>query len=625
MASQTEATSSDKMAEREQVHPITKKDLEAHLKKVDEHFELINRGHPSERESLFNVMRGIGSGNENLMAAEVQKTVDVLREGFSLYYEMNGLIEQRTKDIDGKVSSGEKQAFQNSYSSFAAGSLIAHELGLLIGNKEPFPLEKGKINFNFDLTKDDLLNSVLAVYFGLINLGKRKGTLETGEDVPRGSYNFFSLLREQALEKKETFNPALVDLVKNSQFRVKDEFTITGFEAGFEEKAKSEKIEFAPILPYQVAGNVLAKKEILRDMDRLALFDLHSKKNPILEVGGLSWSVLYDGLPGTGKSSLFRMGLTRLKQRCEQAGAYWKSKNHGDLQWSQIIIDQGVKDEFYGKTGKNLLEKLAPTKKPDAIYIITTDDIDLLVSGDRNSSSGGADKDILNILMQYADGINTVIRGNVQWWAATNDATSMDPALRQRFIARYSVDGPQEWYDFADILHNELRTWIKTGIVDLPLGKGYTPYEMRKGQTGNEEISGSSLISKVSGLLSGKGISMRDVGELSAEHKRKNEKFTGRAIHAVSEAIKKRINDYEIPEEWYEKPEAFFAQPYERRVEMLKELCVKVDGDVIIEEIERYATSETRYTTDKFESDVSRLIHNINVQAEAATRLKTKK
>jgi SpoVK/Ycf46/Vps4 family AAA+-type ATPase len=358
---------------------------------------------------------------------------------------------------------------------------------------------------------------------------------------------------------------------------------------------------------------------MIRDMDRIPLFDLAAQRNPILEVGGLSWSVLYDGLPGTGKSTLFRMGLTRLKQRCEQAGQFWKSKNIGDLKWRQVIIDQSIKDEYYGKTGKNLLEKIEQTKKADGIYIITIDDIDLLVN-DRDTKSGGADKDILNILMQYVDGINTVIRGNVQMWAATNDATSMDPALRQRFLARYPVDGPQQWYDFSDIFSDKLGNWIKLGIVKVPNGKDYLPFEMRKGQTGYEKSSQENpLIEKIKEKFRG-GVTLRDIGELCDEMRKKNPRFTGRAVHAVSEAIKKRINDYDIPREWYEKPEIFFAQPYETRVEMLKELCGKITGDVIVHELENYFESEERYASDKFESDVGKTIHNLKVNQEAVIR-----
>ena len=605
------------MAEQGNVHPIGKKDLEAHLKKVDEHLESINRGDPLIRDNLFEVMKGIGSGNKNLVAREAGETVEALRRGFSLFYQMSGLLEDRVRELDGGIDQSEKTTFTNSFSMFAAGSYIAHQIGLQIGEQEPFPLDTSAVKFRFDVTKDDMLNLVLSKYFALIGTAKRKNTFESGADVPRGSYEFFIHLREESLKLKDKFNPQLVDLVKNTQFRVEDTFTISGFEAGFEDKVTSKKIEIVPVEPHEVAGNVLAKQEMLRDMDRLVLFDLTAKRNPILEVGGLSWSVLYDGLPGTGKDTLFKVGLTRLMRRCEQVGEFWKRKNLGELLWTKIDIDQGVKDEFYGKTGKILLEKLAPTKRADGLYIVLMNDIDLLVSGDRNSSSGGADKDIMNILMQYADSVNTVIRGNVQLWAATNDATTMDPALRQRFISRYAVDGPQEWYDFADILHNKLRRWIDGGIVEL--GKSdYRPFEMRKGRNVNKDSDEKTGILE---KLFGKGITMKDIGEFCAEQKKKNERFTGRAMHAVSEAVKKRINDYEIPEDWYVQPEIFFMQSYETRVEMLKGLCQKVNGDIIMQEIDRYARSEGRYADDRFESDVARTLHTMRVHEESIRRV----
>lgn len=610
------------MAEKAGAHPITKSDLEKHFTKVDGYLESIVIG-----TDIFNVyeeLKGIGTTNKNLMSKEAQEMVEEVKKGLALYYQMYSLLEDRVKEANSGITEPEKKLFLGTYSMFAAGSYVENRLEEILKENPAMDLKKEEWKINeikFDNTKDGLIREVVVRFRNFVNYFKNKKMGENPIDVIRWTEPFFQSIKEVALDKKTLFNPKLVELVKYSEFKIMDEYTISGFEASHEEKVKA-KVEFAPILPHQIAGNVLAKQEMLRDMDRIALFDLKEQKNPIIDVGGLSWSVLYDGLPGTGKSSLFRMGLTRLKQRCEQVSEFWKGKNLGDLKWMQMIVDQGVKDEFYGKTGKNLLEKLNITKKPDAIYIITTDDIDLLVSGDRNSSSGGADKDILNILMQYSDGINTVIRGNVQWWAATNDATSMDPALRQRFIARYSVDGPQDWYDFSDILMDKLKVWVKNGIVQVENGKTYNPFKMRIGEKigGGITDEDKSFLEKLKGKVKGQP-TFEDIGMLCKEMKDKNPRFTGRAIHAVSEALKKRINDYEIPEEWYEKPETFFAQEYTTRVEMLKELCKPINGEIIIAELERYFESEERYANDRFESDVKKRVHDYQVEMETRRRL----
>jgi len=607
------------LVEKSGAHPIKKDDLERHLKKVDDHMESINRG-GIERFSLYDLVKDVG-GTKHLMAKEVQDSMGALRYGFALYYEMYAVLEDRLRRVNSAVSDGEKRLFLSAYSMFAASSYVDNKLNLMIDQQEPIPIGSKPANFfNFDLTKDDVLNGVLARYFGYVNTNKRTSVLKEGIDLPRASIEFFRFLRDEALAKKSSFHKELVDLVVGEEFRVADEFSIKGFEATYEERAKARTQTFVPIEPHQIAGNVLAKKEMLRDMDRTALFDQERKINPILDVGGLSWTVLYDGPPGTGKSSLFRMGLTRLNKRCEQVSQFWGSKNLGKLRWKQIAVDQGIKDEYYGKTGKNLIALVDESKKLDGIYIVTIDDIDLLVN-DRDAQTGGADKDILNILMQVLDGVNTSVKGNSQWWAATNDATSMDAALRQRFISRYYVEGPVEWYDFADIAFDKLKKWVDLGIVNVSLGSGYKPYEMRKGQTGHESADESSFLEKIRNKFKG-GITFEDIGELCKEMKDKNPRFTGRAVHAVTEAIKKRINDYDIPEEWFEKPETFFGQEYQRRVEMLRELCNKVTGDMIVQEFERYFESEQRYASDRFETDVGRTIHSIKVNLEASKRFK---
>src|SRR3989338_1181321 len=239
---------------------VKQKNLEYHFPKVNDHLKSINRGDPMQRDNLFTLVKGIGSANEELIANKVQSSLEDIIKGFALYYEMNALVENRMKAINSQVEEMEKLAFVNTYSMFSAAAYIQHQLGLLMENKEPIQID-ANFNFRFDYTKDDVLAYTLAKYFGLINIGKRDEVIKEEVDFPAASYTFFKTLKQNALEKKTGFNPKLVDLIKDSQFKIMDEFTISGFEATHEEKAKA-KVEFAPIMPHQVAGNVLAKKEM---------------------------------------------------------------------------------------------------------------------------------------------------------------------------------------------------------------------------------------------------------------------------------------------------------------------------------------------------------------------------
>src|SRR3989344_2376065 len=606
------------MTGKSDVHPITKEDLAKHAKKVDEHMESISRG--AERPSLFDLVRDIGE-DKHLMAPEVQSSVQALRDGFSLFYEMHAILEDRVIDIDSGITDGERKSFMGAYSMFAASSFIAHSLNLLLGEDEFYPVPRKEDYFAFDLGKDNTLNDVLVRYYGLINTGKRNKTLKEGKDLPKGSVDFFRFLRDSALERKAGLNHSLVELVDSTTFNVADEFTISGFEASFEDETKTTKAEFEPVEPSEVIGNTLAKQEMTRDMDRIALYDPMVRKNPIIEVGGLSPSVLYDGFPGTGKTTLFKMGRTRLERRAAMVREFWTTLNIKGLPVKMLILSPKVKTKWYGDAGQGTSQLVEEAQRLDSYNIFLTDDIDMMFSGGREESGGG-DKDIMNVLMQFSSGIGSSYKGQMQWWAATNEPTALDPAMRQRFMSKYDVTGPETSEDFSDLLHLKLGRWIKIGLIDIELGKGYAPNTERTGSV-TSQVAGR-IVQSVRKTFS-TNPTFKDLGDLAKKFKDENPRFTGRPIEAVRVAVEKRINDYDIPEEWYTKPRIFFEKPYNERVGMLKEMCRKVDSTVVAEELTRYAKTEARYEIDRFEKEVERTMHNTKVQTEALSRMRGNK
>ena len=61
--------------------------------------------------------------------------------------------------------------------------------------------------------------------------------------------------------------------------------------------------------------------------------------------------------------------------------------------------------------------------------------------------------------------------------------------------------------------------------------------------------------------------------------KEREPRFTGRAIKNVTDAIKMRAMDVELPDEWFEKPETFMHKSYDDKKAMIEELRGHHDGN----------------------------------------------
>src|SRR5262249_25108848 len=262
-------------------------------------------------------------------------------------------------------------------------------------------------------------------------------------------------------------------------------------------------------------------RAMLRYIDRLALYDAEKGFNPVLELGGLPSTVLFDGFPGTGKSSLFRMAMTRMTMRSEQVG----------LPADFVSIDPSITDEYYGQTAKKLKALLDKARNPKALVLLFFDDVDLLLLARGDPGMGGADKDVLNITMQFLDGAFTTHTGNAQTYAATNEPTATDSALRQRFHHRELIGGPEDWDDYAALIGIKLARQLKHGLVKAA---GDLPTPQVAAQTAAASGPRFSIPNPFS---SKKSMSWRELGELCAEFKKKDPRFTGRPIESVTQKL----------------------------------------------------------------------------------------
>lgn len=597
------------MATRDNVHPIKAEDLEQH--RDDAEFRMQNVPLRGQSRDLVAEVRRLPAVGGYLLSEQVNHTLHTLRRAICLYYEID---EELRRSVDPSQT-----AFLSSFDLFALAALILHELPAPEGEDlAVFPKPSDEQYWRIGLGADDHLKAILSLYLHQLTLQGENGLIEEAADLVSLTRSFFQAAHDQLAADAQQLPADLVAQVASVVFRIESAVApleLAGFSA--QGRAERKKVEFAPTLPEQIVGNVSAKRALLRYADRLALYDVEKGFNPVLELGGLPSTVLFDGPPGTGKSSLFRMAMTRLNTRSEQTG----------LPAQFVMIDTGIKDEYYGKTGKLLRERLDSVKDTRQLVLLFFDDIDLLVASRGSGSDNGSDRDILTITMQFLDGVLTKFVGNYQTYAATNEPTALDNALRQRFHHRDLISGPEDWDDFAALIGVKLARQISHGLIavggELPTVHVAAQSQQAAGsrQETRDNRAGAGALdwakSLVSGAKAGGGVSWQELGELCVEFKRKNERFTGRPIESVTQKLLAEATDFDVPEEWFTNPELFLKKSYDEKVALLKQLYKPITGEMIARELENYFNSEQRYAGEAKAQRAERLADELEARLEA--------
>lgn len=609
------------------VHPITPDELKKHLEEAE--FRMVNILYNQKKINLFDFVMKVVPDEQYLHTQEEAETLRAIRTGLAIYYAIYDLMEKKT-GLAGMIANPagrderrfrDSMEFVTAYSLFAMASYVTIKTGLILSvkSRENLPqLKLAEDYFIFTKGKADTLVTLLCDYVHALNTADESGkkVIVDSIDYVGLTSSFFKLLRQNAAASRKKFSEELLAAVVNTVFKIEGEdVTISNFESEF--AAGEQKIEFVRVKPEEIVGNTDSKKGVVRNVDRLALFDARECLNPISVLGGLSWSVLFDGLPGTGKTSLFKLSMSRLSDRGQQVG----------LPVEFVSVDQRIKDEYYGKTGKNLLDRLDKTKQKNKLILVFFDDVDLLLLSRGDPNMGGSDKDVLNITMQFLDGMFTKPIGNCQVYAATNEPTSTDSALRQRFHQRYLVAGPESWQDYSKLIYTKLRPQYESGILKVEGDIGQFAKAAAAAPTDRKSDSqaqgGGGIMSSIRSALfgdragSGGKYTWEDVGRLCVEFKKKDERFTGRPIHSIGENLKEYSADFDVPEEFFTKPEVFLKLGFKEKVEKIRQLYRPLTAEMVMEELERYFNSESRYRSDAKDQAQERILNSMINEYEA--------
>ena len=392
----------------------------------------------------------------------------------------------------------------------------------------------------------------------------------------------------------------------------KDDFALTGFDAAPGLRAKPLTMAFKR--PDELVGNHIAKAQAERLAKMVMAYDFDTKRNPFVDLGGFIFTFIGDGAPGTGKTTLIQMMAGLIKTYCDVASVPFVFQNFGADQISS----------YQGKSGQNCKAFIDTILNPKAIGFGTIDDVDQVAAKRSDDRASAGQHEITAVLMEAFSGASTVIRGNCTFGMFSNYPENVDDALRQRAGARFLVDGPQTEDDYIDIFallagknhHIPLgdHTLFASQAIKKAVSVAYESHNKPK-----EE----GLVAVYERYLSDNGApeTIADIGAYLHAIKQAEPRFTGRAIKNVTDAIKMRAMDIDLPPEWFEQPDAFMRKDYDTKHAMIAELRGPFTVQMVMQEINRYADSEFRYSATSDQSDISKIVRDARLRERAIAEI----
>ena len=491
-----------------------------------------------------------------------------------------------------------------SASAYVAGFTLASYLAQLIDSDGEAPNDVSEPDFLFDTPQDAVKSIVSGLDRAL------SGAKDDADLLTRGRA-FARTAIEGLLQRKGRFDG--IGAFENAHIRIDaDDFTLDGFDVAPGKKSKPLVMTFKK--PQEVVGNHIAKFQSVRLAKMLMAYDFDQEMNPFVELGGFLFTFIGDGAPGTGKTTLIQMIAGLVNNYCQVAGYAFAYENFG--------VDQI--SSYQGKSGQNCRQFINNVLNPRAIGFGTIDDIDQVAAKRSDDRASAGQQEITGVLMDAFAGAGTVVRGNCSFGMFSNYPENVDDALRQRAGARWLVDGPQTRDDYIDIF-----VLLAGKNHKIPLGEHelYAAQEIQRAVTEayeeHEKPQEDGLMKVYDRFMKDNGApkTLADIGTYLHMIKEAEPRFTGRAIKNVTDAIKMRAMDIELPDEWFEKPEAFMHKGYDEKKAMIEELRGPFSMDMVVQEINRYADSEFRYSDKSDDAAVSKLLRDARLRERAAKEM----
>jgi energy-coupling factor transporter ATP-binding protein EcfA2 len=568
---------------------------------------------PVERAQGVRLLDRIAAAAEDGLATPVQAAVgQVLRRALAIALAMGQTFSERTGLDELKKANLEARLPEPRRAEF--GELLAAEALVTLhafANTTAFLIAPHLTGVAVDVGgAEEVLtdNAPLALHGALWELDQDIGAFGTDDARLAATVAAYAeALMARAAARAEA--APRTGAYAGASWRVEaDALTLAGFAPA--RAARGTVLTMTFRKPHEVVGNHIAKHQAMKLAKMLMAYDFERRLNPFAELGGFIFTFMGDGAPGTGKTTLIQMMAGLLNDYCVAAGYPFRYAN--------FSIDQI--DSYQGKSGQNARAFVEQILDPAVIGFGTIDDIDQVAGkrGDRQSSAG--QQEVTAVFMQAFAGANTVVRGNCTFGMFSNYPENVDDALRQRAGARFLVDGPQTREDYIDIL-----ALLLGRNHAIPLGEHdlFAAQEIRRAVAASYAAHArpheAGLVAVWEAVAARVG-PLDTIAKLGSYLKAIHEadpRFTGRAIKNITDAVKVRAMDVDLPDEWMDRPDLFLFQPYDTKMAMLRGMLVPITPDMVIEEINRYADSEFRYADTADERAIAAMVREMG-RTEAA-------
>ncbi|MGJ8595073.1 ATP-binding protein [Sulfitobacter sp.] len=562
------------------------------------------------------IARVEGADGDDALMSPLQATVlHALRRAIAISLaisenvaEHSGLGDLKRANLEGSLPAARKTEFSELLAADALVTLY------VFGNATAYLLSQHMSEINVEVGEvDEVLtdNGQTALHGALWELDHDIATHATDDARLVGTVCAFAEALMEKVALRATTAPRLEAFAAAAWHVEADDFTVRGFTPA--SAAKSTKLTMTFKKPNEVVGNHIAKYQSMKLAKMLMAYDFDRRLNPFADLGGFIFTFMGDGAPGTGKTTLIQMMAGLISEYCDNAGFPFRYQN---LSTDNI-------DSYQGKSGQNAKAFINNIIDPSVIGFGTIDDIDQLAGkrGDRQSSAGQLE--ITAVLMESFAGANTVVRGNCTFGMFSNYPENVDDALRQRAGARFLVDGPQTRDDYVDILY-----LLMGKNHDIPLGD-HTVFEAQAIKKAVAASFAGHAKPHEAGLLEVYNAVQAEIGALDTINKlgtylkaiqEADPRFTGRAIKNITDAVKVRAMDFELPDEWMEQPDLFLFKDYDTKKAMIEDMRQPITVEMVVQEINRYADSEFRYADKSDEVAIENMVRDFERNEEAKKR-----